>query len=312
MSFKKLMALACTTLIISSTSVLAKVGTETGGGGGDASEGRVHEIRSDILKWINNEGAKGLIFPSDISYNEYSSKMIDILKPQKVIIGFTDEKVIFHNSEKTCKSFIDNYSAEMHILCNISRFGQTSDSEQYKLIHHEYAGLVSLEKNDGAASDYKLSSQLTEYLSYEKVLKLAIKKSGSHYKFEGLTPLNEACIISFDINDNDSLVNLVVSGTALKYDRADYETLTITNNKSVYRFHDANINANYLAESAFQVGKYKYGIIAKAKKSSGNPKHQIELKGISISELESIYAKTNYGLFGVKIGYICERLKSVN
>ena len=175
MSFIKLMVLFCTTLFISTTPVIAKIGTESGGGG-DASEARVNEIRSDILKWIKNDGAKELVFSNEISYEEYYSKMVYVLQPKKVIISFTEEKVIYDNFEKTCKSFVLEQENHMHILCNISRFEKTSDSNQYKLIHHEYAGLVRVEKNDGAASDYKFSSQLTDYLAYETVLKLAVKK----------------------------------------------------------------------------------------------------------------------------------------
>ncbi len=265
MSFKKIMALTCTFLVFSSTSVIAKMGTESGGGG-DASEARVNEIRSDILKWINNEGAKGLYLPDDISYYEYASKMIEVLQPQKVIIGFTDEKVIFDNAEKTCKSFIDNSSAEMHILCNISRFGNTSDSDQYKLIHHEYAGLVRIEKNDGAASDYNLSSQLTDFLAYETILKLAIKKSSSEKVYKNncsldteiqdeldldyqavvkllkrknftVVPKNEAkySIQKFSINCHAGAYKTSKSGTGgerLAYCDEMYTSLTIRNNVS--------------------------------------------------------------------------------
>ena len=240
MSFKKIMALTCTFLVFSSTSVLAKIGTESGGGG-DASEARVNEIRSDILKWINNEGAKGLFLPNDISYNEYASKMIEVLQPQKVIIGFTDEKVIFDNAEKTCKSFIENSSAQMHILCNVTRFGTTSDTDQYKLIHHEYAGLVRMEKNNGAASDYNLSSQLTEFLTYEMVLKLAIKKSGSQKSYKNNCSLDTEIENELDI-DYQSVVKsfkkkifIVVPKNEAKY---SIQSFTIRCNAGIHGIED--------------------------------------------------------------------------
>ena len=124
-----------------------------------------------------NDGAKGLNYPKDISYKKYVSDMSAILQEDKVTISFTEDKVIYDNAEKTCKGFIEEYSSEMHILCNISRFTNTKKSDQYKLIHHEYAGLVLIEKNEGAASDYNLSSQITDYLTNENVLKLTIKKN---------------------------------------------------------------------------------------------------------------------------------------
>ena len=175
MIFKKIMLLAYTALLISSPPTLARIGTESGGGG-DATESRVNEIRSDILKWIENKGARALIFPKYISYYEYVLKMEDVLQNQKVIIGFTEEKVIYRNAEKTCKSFVAKDTDEMHMLCNISRFEKTKDSDQYRLIHHEYAGLAGIEKNEGAASDYNISNQITDFLSYETVLRLAVKK----------------------------------------------------------------------------------------------------------------------------------------
>ena len=175
MFLKKLLALSCMTLLFSTTPVLAKLGTETGGGG-DASEVRVNEIRADILKWIEAEGAKGLVFPGDMSYGEYVSNMVEVLQPQKVIIAFTEEKVIYDNAEKTCRGYFEETKSEFNILCNISRFAKTTPSDQYKLIHHEYAGLARVEKNEGAISDYNLSSQITNFLNEETVLRLSVKK----------------------------------------------------------------------------------------------------------------------------------------
>jgi hypothetical protein len=155
------------------------------GGGGDASESRVNDIRSDILKWINDGGAQELNLPSSLSYGEYEDKMTEILQPQKVMIGFVENdnskneelRVLVNGTPKTCRGFISKKDSRPHILCNISRFNETTDSEQYKLIHHEYAGLVGIEKNNKDASDYGISSQITDFLKEEKVLKLAVKRS---------------------------------------------------------------------------------------------------------------------------------------
>ncbi|MGE3610455.1 MAG: hypothetical protein AB7I27_12770 [Bacteriovoracaceae bacterium] len=155
-------------------SISSFAGGETSGGG-DASEARINEIRSDILKWITNGGAKELKLPSTLSYNQYVNLMSDILQPQKVVIGLTEEKVLVNDVEKTCKGFFQSSSSAPRILCNISRFKNTSDSDQYILIHHEYAGLVQIENNEEAASDYSISSQISEFLEVQMVLKLAVK-----------------------------------------------------------------------------------------------------------------------------------------
>ncbi|WP_408095658.1 hypothetical protein ACJVC5_11490 [Peredibacter sp. HCB2-198] len=153
------------------------------GGGGDASEARVNEIRSDIVRWIENGGSKGLRLPIDLPLEEYDQKMLAILEAQKVIIGFVENdqspeeelRVMVNGQPKTCRGFISRIDNEPHILCHIDRFRKSSDPEQYRLIHHEYAGLAGVEKNEGAASDYKISNQITDFLREETVLRLAVK-----------------------------------------------------------------------------------------------------------------------------------------
>lgn len=152
------------------------------GGGGDASEIRVDEIRSDILNWITRGGSKELIL-KDITLIEYREKMIRILQPKNVIVLFvendnsddTDLKVSVDGKPKTCRGFVSQKDLKPYILCNAAKFRGTSDSDQYKLIHHEFAGLVEVETNEGAASDYQISSQISDFLEVQIVLKLAVK-----------------------------------------------------------------------------------------------------------------------------------------
>lgn len=147
------------------------------GGGGDASEARVDEIRKDILKWINDGGATNLELPQGLSYDVYVREMKNVLAPKKVIVSFTEKEVKVGKASKTCKGFVDKETKRKNILCNIPRFQKTSESDQYSLVHHEYAGLVNVEKNNGESSDYVISNQLTDYLVEQQVLKLAIKRS---------------------------------------------------------------------------------------------------------------------------------------
>jgi hypothetical protein len=51
----------------------------------------------------------------------------------------------------------------------------TNDSDQYVLVHHEYAGLSGFEVNNGPDSTYLISNQISEFLVDEVVKKLAIK-----------------------------------------------------------------------------------------------------------------------------------------
>jgi hypothetical protein len=204
MSVKKLLSLVMATSLIVSLPLWA--GTESGGGG-DASEERVNEIRSDLLTWVKNGGAKGLVLPSDISYEEYYSEMANILTPQKVVISFAANEVSVNGVAKTCRGYFSKSDSRQHIECNIARFQNTSETDQYKLIHHEFAGLANIEKNDGAASDYQLSSQITDFLSRQTVLKLAVKKNGIN------SSLKKLFTIEFD--NNGSPENILMDHSVL-------------------------------------------------------------------------------------------------
>jgi hypothetical protein len=160
------------------------------GGGGNATEIRVNEIRADILKWIDEGGAQGLTLPSHLTHSQYVSGMRKVLEPLAVVVvavtpeqeaAATDDelKVVVEGRSKTCRGFVSRKDRLPHILCSTKRFAETTESDQYRLIHHEYAGLAGIERNVGAASDYEISSQLTDFLVPETVLKLAVKKRGS-------------------------------------------------------------------------------------------------------------------------------------
>lgn len=167
-------------LAIGSTKI-PSLGNE--GGGGDSEEMRVESIRADILDWIEKEGAKALTLPKDLLYVDYVRKMKKILEKQAVVIGFgvEDQFINVEGTPKTCRGFISREDSRPHILCDLARFQKTSESDQYKLIHHEFAGLVGIEKNVGAASDYEISSQLTGFLARQVVLKLQVRPSSFSY-----------------------------------------------------------------------------------------------------------------------------------
>jgi hypothetical protein len=176
-----------------------------GGGGGDArTEGRIDEIRADILKWIGEGGAETMKFSSDLSHGEYRSTMESLLVPHAVVVTaiksaeekMDDEElnVRVDGQPKTCKGFFSKKDQRPHILCNVERFWEMSESDQYRQVHHEYAGLGLLEKNVGASSDYSLSTQITGSLVPMTVLRLAVKK---------IQPPIEGCklLVDFDLKD---------------------------------------------------------------------------------------------------------------
>jgi hypothetical protein len=150
----------------------------------DETTRKIDAIRSEILSWIIRGSAQGLILPPELEYQQYVSKMTSILSPQPVVIESvttqheaqtTDEeqKVMIDGQFKTCRGFRSMRDNRYHIVCNVERFRETPKAGLFRLIHHEFAGLVRIEKNEGAASDYAVSDQLTDFFAPESSVKLA-------------------------------------------------------------------------------------------------------------------------------------------
>lgn len=180
----KCLALTClvSLQLLTSQTAMAKQtrrgnGGAIAGGGGDYREIKVNDIRHDILQWINNGGAANLNLPSDLSYGEYVSRMKEILTPLRVVISFSDEVIKVKGEEKTCQGYVDHKSDREHMKCNRQLFDSTPPNELYRVIHHEYAGLILVEKNRGAASDYFISSQVSEYVDKVEIYRLGMKKA---------------------------------------------------------------------------------------------------------------------------------------
>jgi hypothetical protein len=200
------------------------------GGGGDASEARVNEIREDILNWISQGGAQSLTLPSRLNLEQYQSQMTAVLAPQAVVVSFVTQaqeaattdpelKVTVDGQPKTCRGFISVTDQRPHVLCNTERFAATGEAEQYRLIHHEYAGLAGVELNNGAASDYEISRQLTNYLVPEIRLRLAVLPRHSALqqslwgRFELVSDLSpseaEFCGQNLEIRKSENEITLV-------------------------------------------------------------------------------------------------------
>lgn len=168
-------------------SVTGFTGSE-GGGGGDENERRFHEIRHDLKSWIERGGSAGLNLNYGITLDQYNQKMLELLDPHATIISFTNYEIKVSGKLKTCRSFFSESDRKPHIECNIDRFKGTSEAGQYRLVHHEFAGLASIEKNQGASSDYEVSDQLTYFLKETTILRLAIKPQTSVVDFSSGEP----------------------------------------------------------------------------------------------------------------------------
>ncbi|MBC7467459.1 MAG: hypothetical protein H7256_15830 [Bdellovibrio sp.] len=142
------------------------------GNGGDICENRITSIRNDIQSWILKGGATSLNLPPGVDFGTYNRSMLS--RMETAVISCTDEKLFVGVAEKTCTNFW-GANGSVLINCNINRFMNTSESDQYVLVHHEYAGLSGLEVNTAEASDYRVSNQISYFLEDQIIKKLAIK-----------------------------------------------------------------------------------------------------------------------------------------
>jgi hypothetical protein len=153
------------------------------GGGGDICEDRIKQIRDDIKFWIYKGGAQGLSLPSGISLDQYAGMMLDQMKAARVRCvgaGDTGYPVMFKRTPKVC--VFTRRQAGSQITCDYVKFLATGDSDQYVLIHHEYAGLAGAEVPNQDDSRYDISNQISSQLEEQIVKKLAVKPARAELK----------------------------------------------------------------------------------------------------------------------------------
>jgi hypothetical protein len=152
-------------------------------GGGDMCEDRIQQIRDDLKSWIAHGGAEGLSLLQDMATYQYADLMLHQLNSARVkCVGAGDVgyPVAIGNTPKVCKFSIDSTGSQ--IVCDYVKFLATGDSDQYVLIHHEYAGLAGIEVPDQDDSHYDVSNQISGYLEEQVVKKLAVKSVSSEPK----------------------------------------------------------------------------------------------------------------------------------
>lgn len=143
------------------------------GNGGDTCENKIDIIASDIERWIHEKGYISLQLNEGITHAEYMDKMLDAIKMSRVTC--IDKVITVENKEKMCVNFVDSSNTAL-IVCNREKILSNDVNENYKLVHHELAGVASLESGstDGV-SNYDISNQITAYLERELVTRLAVK-----------------------------------------------------------------------------------------------------------------------------------------
>jgi hypothetical protein len=192
------------------------------GNGGDLCESRIQSIRDDLHQWIDNKGSARLQLPEGLTTEQYNTRMQQQMGRAKITC--TTEPLLIGRAEKTCRNNVRE-DGTPYLECNVLRFMASSESDQYKLIHHEFAGLAGLENNIGEASNYQISNQITGYLENEVVKKLAVRsnyaQSGRAKVYKG--PEGEVLTLIPLNNDTKMLIYAhntygMNTGKALVYD----------------------------------------------------------------------------------------------
>jgi hypothetical protein len=160
---------------------LSKGGVATGGG--DLCEDRIQGIRDDLKSWILSGGAVSLELPDGLTTEKYDKKVLKQIRSAQVhCVGSGDVgyPVEVSGVPKVCR--FDRGTDKTTITCDYKKFQEMNSSDQYVLIHHEYAGLAKIERPDDAVSNYMVSNQISEFLIPVSVEKLAIKYVGRNFK----------------------------------------------------------------------------------------------------------------------------------
>jgi hypothetical protein len=174
-NFKLAMAMTFTILTLSSPRAFS-LGNE-GSGGGDLCESQIQIIRDDIASWIHKGGSKNLTLPEDLTESQYRSEMLKQIGRAKIrCIGENDTgyPIEVYGTPKVCRFDTSRFRSPT-ITCDRNAFMEMNETQQYVLIHHEYAGIAGLEKPNRDDSQYQISNQISAYLVDTVVKRLAVK-----------------------------------------------------------------------------------------------------------------------------------------
>lgn len=177
---KKLTLLIISIISYTALSATAAIFDSDKGNGGDSCERKMLNIANDFKLWLSTDSHLGILLPAKITQAEYKEKMLDAITNST--LNCTTNKLYIGNVEKTCKNLKESNDKKT-IICNFQRFNYTEDSEKYKLLHHEFAGISGFETNiNNENSNYTITNQINQFLSIEMQMKLNVKNEHNQWK----------------------------------------------------------------------------------------------------------------------------------
>ncbi|RYZ91743.1 MAG: hypothetical protein EOP06_06240, partial [Proteobacteria bacterium] len=102
--------------------------------------------------------------------------MLEALAETKIAcvsVGDKDYPVEVFGMPKTCK--FERENDQSLIICDAQKFASISESDQYVLTHHEYAGIAGIETPAKGDSDYSISNQISGFLEDTIAKKLVVR-----------------------------------------------------------------------------------------------------------------------------------------
>ena len=133
----------------------------------------MYQAFDNISDWIENKGHHQLTVKQNFDYQTYGKKTLQAIN--KATVNCTTEKVMVHGVEKTCRNYQLDHG-NYQIDCNIDRLTSLDDTLFYQISLHELNGLSGYEVNKSAKSNYRISQQISHFVTYEKVPRLAVNK----------------------------------------------------------------------------------------------------------------------------------------
>lgn len=157
-------AIFASVVVPPSLSLSAPQGPGSTGGGDAACEARFKAVRDDMSDWIASGGGQKLQL-GNVTVSEYQQKMLSEVGSASIeCLPDSDPRMPLTVAGVAKVCLFEKQSSGNKILCGYRNFQALDESNQYVLVHHEYAGLAGLERPDGGSSVYQISNQLRSYL----------------------------------------------------------------------------------------------------------------------------------------------------
>jgi hypothetical protein len=177
-----LMLLTCSPALAQGP-LLAPGGGNGGVGGGDgACEARFHDMRRELLRWIDEAKFEDLELPAGVTLQKYTSGMKRFLADGAVVVACYHETpedphpIRMGTVPKICLNAQAAPGEKARVNCDFEQVLAAKGDVLFRTLHHEFANLAGIEPYGDEISDYTVSNQVALYAGEVRVWRLGIRK----------------------------------------------------------------------------------------------------------------------------------------